>query len=127
MKNPIIIFIVLFFLSALSTLSYGGRDIIINSYKSKGEVTLVIIGSNIDAISQVVIQRGTNTGEMLRQIKILTPADLEKLKTAPVNVVDKFPLSGAEGAFYKAVVTYKEGFERIYPATETVIDTSYTK
>ena len=104
-----------------------GRDITVNTFKSNGEVTLVITGSNMDNIKEVIIQRGTDASQPLRQIKILSVKEMEILKNAPLTWVDKFPLSGATNAYYRAVVTYKEGFQRIYPAVETKIDSTFTK
>lgn len=126
MKNFLLVcssLILVFLLSSLAP----GRDITVNTFKSKGEVTLVITGSNMDNIKEVIIQRGTDAGEALRQIKILTPKEMEMLKNAPLTWIDKFPLSGASNAYYRAVVTYKEGFQRIYPAVETKIDSTFTK
>ena len=103
------------------------RDVSIDTFKNKGNVTLVITGNNMDNISEIIIQRGSDASEALRQIKILTPTELEHLKTAPLTWVDKFPISGTTNILYRAVVTYKEGYQKIYPATETRIDSTLTK
>lgn len=105
----------------------NNKDIVITTFKSKGEVKLVITGNNLDKISEVIIQRGTDPTQPLRQIRILTTKEIEQLKNAPLTWVDKFPLSGATDAFYRAAVTYKEGYQRIFPAIETKIDSTYIK
>lgn len=102
------------------------RDIEVHTFKNKGEVKLVITGSNIDSIQEVVIQRGTSADEALRQIKILSSKELMQLKNAPLIWIDKFPLSGTTNMLYRAVVTYKQGYQKLYPAIETRIDSTYT-
>ena len=117
-------FIAILFLSSM--IGYQ-RDINISTFKSKGTVTLVITGKNIDQIEEVTILRGSDLGEAMRQVKTLSAAELNILKTAPVKWVDKFPLPGNSPAYYRAVVTYKEGVQRYFPATDMKVDSTLFK
>ena len=103
------------------------RDIHLDTFKSKGVVTIVVTGMNIDSMTEITILRGTEASESLRQIKILSENDLKILKSAPLTLVDKFPLSGTDHVLYRACVTYKAGYQKYFPASEMKIDTSYTK
>ena len=115
------------FIIASSFTSNGRRDINVDTFKSKGVVTIIVTGINIDSMSEISILRGTEASESLRQIKILSENDFKILKSAPLTLVDKYPLSGTEHVLYRACVTYKAGYQKYFPASEMKIDTSYTK
>jgi hypothetical protein len=126
MKKIYLLIVLASFILLIYAFTTPMRDVNINTFKNKGNVTLVITGNNIDNISEIIIQRGTDASEALRQIKILSPSELQHLKTAPLTWVDKFPVSGTTNILYRAVVTYKEGYQKMFPATETRIDTIIT-
>lgn len=129
MKKYIKIAVVLFMLGfVISAFNINNRrDIHLDTFKSKGVVTIVVTGMNIDSMTEITILRGTEASESLRQIKILSENDLKILKSAPLTLVDKFPLSGTDHVLYRACVTYKAGYQKYFPASEMKIDTSYTK
>lgn len=126
MKALKITLITLLFLSAAifskannsDKISKMTRDVVIEPTKSGAVVSLDMFFKNPEDIAEITIERGSILGESFRQVKSISLSELQAIVDGKLTIVDKYPLAGTEGAYYRAVVINKEGVMRFYPASE---------
>ena len=126
MKALKITLITIFFLSTTilskannsDKISKMTRDVVIEPTKSGAVVSLDMFFKDPDNIAEITIERGSILGESFRQVKSISLSELQAMIDGKLTIIDKYPLAGTEGAYYRAVVVDKEGVMRFYPASE---------
>ena len=126
MKALKITLITIFFLSTTilskannsDKISKMTRDVVIEPTKSSAVVSLDMFFKDPDNIAEITIERGSILGESFRQVKSISLSELQAMIDGKLTIIDKYPLAGTEGAYYRAVVVDKEGVMRFYPASE---------
>ena len=98
-------------------ISNMSRDIVVEPAKTGATVTLDMYFKHPENIKEMTIERGTVLGESFRQVKTFGSSEIASIVDGKYTAVDKYPVSGNEGVFYRVVVVDKEGIIRFYPAS----------
>jgi CHASE2 domain-containing sensor protein len=94
------------------------RDVVIEPAKNGATVTLDMYFKHPENIKEMTIERGTVLGEEFRQIKTFASTEIATIADGKYTAIDKYPVSGNEGVYYRVAVIDKDGVMRYYPASE---------
>jgi hypothetical protein len=93
------------------------RDVVVEPAKTGATVTLDMYFKHPENIKEMTIERGTVLGESFRQVKTFGTSEIASIADGKYTAVDKYPVSGNEGVYYRVVVIDNEGVIRFYPAS----------